>query len=400
MTRSTRTLLVVLGFSAAACGEVIYWGDLRSKDGGADGATGGPGGSAGEGTDDAGGASTGGASTGGLNAGIPAGPCRGVTPEVTNALCVSSIDLSLGAIATDTLVLLDGSAAMLEYLPGGSVSRWDGASMGLLDFIDENLGKAEDATLGLSVFGGMPEGSEQAECDSEDYATPVLELTNDRYMVQTVKAALSAALPRADQTMRPMLPALQGALSYMKAKLAEDPFRTGRVVLVSAGLPSACQDPISVEQIAEAASAALASEPRVWTFVVQLGGDFDLSAIAEAGSREDPFVIGSGHVGPELYNILHSLYFTTIGGCDLDLSDSAEQGLLENRTLSLITHFGPQERAEVKYRYGGERECDSTLGGWYYDDPWDPKAIKLCPCSCAAAKEAEWLQVLLCYKAL
>jgi hypothetical protein len=275
---------------------------------------------------------------------------------------------------------------MGETLPGGVLTRWEGVLRGLKAFVKGKLGKA-DATLGLTLFGA---DSPSDECEADTYATPAVAFDDTQEAFLMLLETLEPSQPAGD---RPLLPALQGALSY--ARPTPDPLRVKRVVVVTSGPPSACNE--SIEQVAEVASVAEAAGVR--TFVVQLGADFYLPEIASAGGTDLPFVISQGSVATDIYNILHNLYFNASMSCNFPVEEWAEAGVLQTQQLGVVFRY-PSEMG-VLPPLDSATECEESLtGGWYFDDPEDPRAIRLCDCSCAEMAEVAEVNILRCFRAL
>jgi hypothetical protein len=210
-------------------------------------------------------------------------------------------------------VMFDQSSSMGTALPGSTGTWWSAAQAGVMSFV--NNPKAAGTGVGLQFF---PYGGAVAPLSCQaSYATPEVEIG----LLPGNAAALSASIQtHAPTTFTPTGPALQGAITHMKAWGPAHPGRAPVVVLVTDGFPTEC-DPQQIADIALLARTAFESEPKVRTFVIGLedGGALgNLREIAVAGGSGAPILISGGDVGAQFVAAMLGISSSALQ-CDLAL---------------------------------------------------------------------------------
>jgi hypothetical protein len=114
--------------------------------------------------------------------------------------------------------------------------------------------------------------------------------------------------------------------------------------------------------------------------VIQLGTGFDLGPVAEAGQTEGAFRITGGDVVSAISDAIYDCVYSVTAdqACTAGLLPVADGTTPFDWSRTIVAVSGlllPQ--------VAGADSCDSTRGGWYYDDPAAPTQISLCSCSCA-----------------
>jgi hypothetical protein len=216
-------------------------------------------------------------------------------------------------------------------------------------------------------------GCAETSCTTADYVAPDVEI-----------GSLPGAEPAIAQVVDGRNPAggtatglaYSQAAQYVTGWAVNQPDQNVALVLIAAGEPSACE-PITTAGIAEA-GAALASGPAaIRTFVISLGDLPALDALAAAGGSEDAIAL----TGPDLA--------TALGA-------ALEQVRQESRSCAYsipVPSSGSVDPAKVNVRvHGSDHDLKQVSGagacapsgGWYYDDPQNPRKILLCHESCGA----------------
>jgi hypothetical protein len=235
-------------------------------------------------------------------------------------------------------------------------------------------------------------------CTPTKYATPDVALMTLPAGATALSASLAGHNP---DGYTPTGPALAGAISYAKARLASTPDHKVAVVLVTDGLPGgflpgfppAECTPSDVATIASTILApAATANPSILTFVVGIfnpntlegmAAPANLMSLATAGGTGSPVIIdvNSNTVTQQLQDALAKARTKAIA-CSYSIPPSTG-----GRTVD----FG---KVNVQYTNGsgmtvipnttGSAACDK--GGWYYDsDPAvkAPTQIIACPSTCA-----------------
>jgi Mg-chelatase subunit ChlD len=235
-------------------------------------------------------------------------------------------------------------------------------------------------------------------CTTSKYATPDVALMTLPAGAAALSASLTGHMP---DGYTPTGPALAGAITYAKARLASNPDRKVAVVLVTDGLPGGflpgfppaeCM-PSDVATIGSSILApAATANPPILTFVVGIFNKAtqegmmaptNLATLATAGGTVSPVIIDvtSNTVTQQLHDALQQAQTKAIA-CSYSIPPSTG-----GRTVD----FG---KVNVQYTSGGTTTIIKNTtgmsacsqGGWYYDsDPAvkAPTQIIACPSTCA-----------------
>ncbi len=288
------------------------------------------------------------------------------------------------AVRADLYLLMDRTVSMLWDVSGlgdgpapPGESRWDGVSEAIRQLAgDPSLA---DVGLGLQFFGADILASEELNCDTANYADPLVPVGD---ISETGEEILGAYDTMAEQLggLTPTLPALQGALAYA-ARVRAERGRPTAVVLVTDGQPTQCQEPISVSEIADEAESALWVDD-VATYVIGVGpGLFNLHRIAQSGGTGEAFLIEGGDVAEQFRSAI-----TTIANsgprCEFEIPTSVVPGEIDYDRVQLVYRPVGAEPEELPWVYHSGWCEHSPNGGWFYDSSTDPQRIGICDCSC------------------
>lgn len=324
--------------------------------------------------------SAGGGPPAGGAAGSPRGwpaRCPGVTPRSDPVEACESTELYVDPVPVDMYLMVDTSSSMLapcdEVATDAScTSRWEVLQQAVERFLDSVQEEDGDLWVGIQFFHYL----RTDDCSSDKYSSPLVAMGPVAQVREEILAAIAAQVPEGKS---PLLPALQGAIAHAKAHYQANPGRHTVVVLVTdGGMPSECG---SLEEIVDAAWDGASTEPAIETYVLGLDNRFNLARIAEMGGTAAPYMVEDGAAPDDMLSRLASIADPPLA-CEYQFPPKDSEGYQpdKNRVQVLHTPFsGPTEEIPYVESLGF---CEQ--GGWYYDDPRDPKQILTCPCTCSA----------------
>lgn len=223
--------------------------------------------------------------------------------------------------------------------------------------------------------------------DYDEAEVPIAELPG---VADEIQAALDSWDADGDDT--PTEPALTGAASYATAWATANPTHLVYIVLATDGEPLGCTYN-SIEGAATVAASAAAAAPPVNTFVIGVLYDDDeaenLNVIAEAGGTGSAYFVDNG--AQVTQDFIDALVQIRANGQCMFLIPEPEVGepAYDFVDVMLVDPDDETITQEVD-KVLDAASCDATTGGWYYDDPADPRMIVLCPATCDAVREQGW----------
>jgi hypothetical protein len=230
-------------------------------------------------------------------------------------------------------------------------------------------------------------------CDPLDYDEAEVAIAELPGVQGAFVGSLAAHGPNGAAT--PSEPAMIGAVSYATVWAQSNPTHLTYIVFATDGEPTGCSTN-SVNGTATAAQGAANANPPVKTFVIGVGTELgSLNQIAAAGGTGTAFLVDTGgDVTEQFITKLNEI--RALGACNFLIPVPAEGDPDFGKVnVALVDPDDPQS-SETIFQVPNEAACDPVAGGWYYDDPADPKVILLCPASCDEVKLSDWdVQVLL-----
>jgi hypothetical protein len=191
--------------------------------------------------------------------------------------------------------------------------------------------------------------------------------------------------------------ALHGIVAFTSAN--QDPSRRMIGVLITDGDPNQCQDSdlVALGRIPGDHNDATG----IPTFIVGMTG-------ATANSLETLARFGGAPEHAEFCDPTHATcHYWTVGDGAPDAFRDALQTIQQTATIPCeyaLPEVGSDQTldpglVQVKYTASGEEprefikvegrdDCDASLGGWFYDDPVNPRRILLCEESCDLANDS------------
>ncbi|MEM1033401.1 MAG: hypothetical protein AAGN82_23910 [Myxococcota bacterium] len=223
----------------------------------------------------------------------------------------------------------------------------------------------------LNICSG---GVSSDSCDSTDYGTPALPITELPMAAAGLQATMNGETPNGDST--PTGVALAGAREYATAWAAANPTHLTYILFATDGDPTGCAGDAQNE-----AAQALAATPPVRTFVIGVGPELGfLNGVAQAGGTNQAFLVDSGpNTTQQFLDALADIRNTGACKVQIPLPDQGQPDF-DLVNVTLVSAADPNARETVG-QVAGASAC-GTDDGWYYDDPQNPAFIELCPATC------------------
>jgi hypothetical protein len=328
----------------------------------------------------------GGQATGGV------APCHGLphVPRDSGAICAGTSS-SCDRIAIDLYLILDRNRSMSAPTHGGQSTRLADAAIAIEKFMTDEWVSTYPVQVGIQFFGISGGTVLTIDCDPWSYALPAVEIGPLGTVAPVITSLLDGLTPAGEA---PSVPALLGAIQRAGAWQAYHPLHETRVVVITDGVPTLCDDQSEASWLA-AAQAGLASDPPIRTHVFGLNAGasaYRLHDLAASGGTDHAVLIDDANLPSDLtaalvemlagFNPVPCEYWMPPPPNGL-VAISYDQVEFIDRTLG-----GGEEEVPYATSLAG---CSPTYGGWYYDrvpssDPNAPTPSKLilCPCTCAA----------------
>jgi hypothetical protein len=267
----------------------------------------------------------------------------------------------------DVLILLDRSGSMYG-------SNWNGSVAALKHFVTDPA--SDGVNVGLLYFPvDMP--LDGLVCNSSHYLNPSVPIGPLPQNAADLVKSIEGESPNGGST--PMYGALEGALFH--ATQRKDLFPTHKVIVVFAsdGDPNSCPGvQNSIPTIAQLAKAAL-DYNGVETYVIAIAGAsiLNLDQIAVAGGTSKSYDV-TGNIAQ--FSQKMAEIRTTAMACEYVIPAPPNNQPIEFDKVAVKHSSGAGVTAEIPHAQSAN---DCGVGpGWYYDNAFEPKKVKLCPASC------------------
>ncbi|HET9957682.1 MAG TPA: vWA domain-containing protein [Polyangiaceae bacterium] len=360
-------------------------GGNSSGGGGAGNTSGGKGGSVS--TSGGGKTSTGGSGSGNATNGGAVAACEGLPFDPDNDPSVEACEgyaFEAEVVPVDMFIMMDRSVSMNELVPGTQTRRWDALHDAVEAFV--NSDSIGSIGAGIGFFGISGAKDDTLDCSVERYAEPTVEIGPLSETGPDLVQAMADTVPGG---LTPTTPALQGAIQYAKGWAKGHPGRATVVVLVTDGYPTQCPDQPSISAIADAAREGYQGTPSIRSFVIGLAAGFNLNNIAQAGGTKSAYLVDEGDVTNTFTNALLNITNSKIA-CEYEMPTSSDVDMEVDPSKVQIIYKPASGGQEEVPRLDSVTQCAiNPNGGWYYDNPSDPRSIKVCPCTCSRFQAGE-----------
>jgi hypothetical protein len=354
-----------------------------SETGGSSGAAGANGSGGAAGSSGAGGTEAGASgSSGAADSGDDAiGECRGLpladAGTDSGAASCSGSTRSVDHVV-DLLFVLDRSISMGERVPPGQ-TRWEALRAAFSELAQTP--QLSGLKVGIQFFSLSGTANDTVDCNATNYATPAVPMGPLADVGDDILAAVTNRLPGG---LTPIVPAVQGSLTFARQWAQGGVDRAPAIVLVTDGYPTQCTtDPSAVAALVQNAYNAT---PSIRTFVIGAGANsaarFNLDSFARSGGTQSAFVVEDGNFARDFVDAVSKMAASLLA-CDFAIPPPPA-GQTLNPELVQLVYTAPASTAEEVPKVASSAACaQATNGGWYYDDPARPARIHVCPCTCS-----------------
>jgi hypothetical protein len=275
-------------------------------------------------------------------------------------------------VQLDIVILLDRSGSM--YGP-----NWTGATSALKQFVQDPA--SDGINVGLLYFpiDAPADGLVCNPLHYHDFAVPIGPLPQH---AANLVGSIDAELPNGGST--PMYGALEGALWAAAQQQMAEPNHKVILVFASDGDPNSCPGvQNSIPFIAGLAKTSFEGTA-VQTYVIAIAGAsvLNLDQIALAGGTNNAYDV-TGNIA-QFAQKMADIRASALA-CEYVIPDPPGNEPFELEKV-VVKHVAKDGSSNEIPRADGEADCGHAPG-WYFDNPLDPKKIKLCSESCNHAQQ-------------
>ena len=243
-------------------------------------------------------------------------------------------------------------------------------------------------------------GGSAVECEDARYEAPAVGFA----ALPAASLAVTRALHLKEPTGgTPMGPAVRGTLAHLRAQLAANPGRKVALILVSDGLPGACQRNDIPAVVADLGT-AFTGTPSIPSYVIGVfspnevtRAEMALNQLAMAGGTNQAFLLtANDDLNARLLEALNQIRGAVLA-CEYKIPEARMGGLDLGKVN--VRYTGGAGAENVGYVERAER-CDPMRGGWYYDvhpSQGTPSRILVCEATCARFKAEQNAKVELVF---
>lgn len=329
----------------------------------------------------AGGSGTSGSTGAGGSAGSGVGP-NDCPIQVSDA-CAGQTYVG-ETIPLDIYVMFDQSGSMLNVEQGG-VTRMDAVRTAVGQFLNDQA--SAGIGVGIGYFGYEPIG--QTTCDPADYQNADVPVNLLPDNAQPIIDSLAGREPTGET---PTGSAIRGACTYAKGYKLAHPGHEVVILLVTDGEPKApvtCGSDSGIgpccptlSDAVDATTECRSGNPGLKTYVLGVGPFLDnLGQIAIAGGTDKAYLVSGGDVASQVLDALNEIRAAASIPCELNLPEPPPGESLDPHQVNIVYTTNTCE-TKIIYNRTTSTACDTTEGGWYYDDPTAPSKITLCGKTC------------------
>jgi hypothetical protein len=255
---------------------------------------------------------------------------------------------------------------------------WEVMTDGITRFVGDQ--RSSGTGVGIRYFGYT--------CDPGEYAQPTVDVD----VLPKNASAIIASTRARRWSASPMLPALQGAITFDRTRARLHPEAKQVVALVSDGFAQDFTCPYSTQQLADAAHDGVIGFPSIETHVIAVGVNTTVSqpldqlieflgafnAIADAGGSGQAVTTEITGDAAGFSEALQRVRRNAMP-CEFAAPNAVALGDFGVARFPIATELP---------RVTNERGCDSQQG-WYYAIESSPTPVTLCPATCDWLREAD-----------
>lgn len=244
-----------------------------------------------------------------------------------------------------------------------------------------------DADCGPVVCGpcaspqpGFPKicgGAGGGTCNAADYAKPSVLIANLPGIAPIIKSSLDNTSPSGGT---PTSAALDGAITYTKQWMTQNPSAVGVTVFASDGEPSGCDE--NLQNIYAIAAAGLSGTPSVKTFVIGVGTQLtNLNGIASAGGTGQAYLVDTNAGAQDQFLQAMNAIRGAALSCAYLIPPPPANEMIDYGTIN-VQYTAEGGMAELIPQVSSLAGCPADGKAWYYDNKMPPQQILLCPSTC------------------
>jgi hypothetical protein len=285
-------------------------------------------------------------------------------------------------IPVDIYVMFDQSGSMAT--PVGAGTRLDAVRTAAANFLTSP--ESHGLGVGIGYFGHLPIGN--TSCNPADYAAPAVPIAALPDGAARLLDSLNRVVPTGET---PTGAAIRGACGYAQEYKRSHPAHAVFLLLMTDGVPEA---PVSMtrgcaptlDDAVEAATACRTGGPPVKTYVLGVGPSLqNLEQITRAGGTDKTYLVEGGNVSEQVLAALNQIRLAASILCELQIPAPPTGKFLDFNYVNLLYTDHRGQRTAL-FNTGDSAGCSVSGGGWYYDDPAQPKKILLCENTCSLVK--------------
>jgi len=314
--------------------------------------------------------------------GSPVEPTFQDTRPLTETTACVANSVPAGVPPLALIFAIDRSGSMIK----DRSNRWNAAADAVRSFLNSPAIRGVHASLTFFPLNGDTKES----CVKAPYVEPQVSMRaapNEAF----ANALKSEAPSRSDQHwFTPMRDALEGAMDYAErvasdlASPASGSFRgTRAIVLVTDGLPNGCEDAEKFDRVTAIAKRGL---PSVRTYVIGVGDQLEkLNDLAEAGGTRKANLVADNGVAALESKIKEALEAIRGNATECSYAIPAPP---DGKTFDRNKVNVSVSKKDSKTNLLHNATCAGGTG-WSFDNPSNPRTIRLCEATCNDAQKAD-----------
>jgi hypothetical protein len=299
-------------------------------------------------------------------------------------------------VPLDLYIMFDQSLSMSCPTASGG-TRWEAVKAALSSFVQDP--GASGIGVGIQYFG-LGDIPVLSSCDVAVYVNPDVEIGALPPNAQPIVDSLNRHGPA---TTTSTGPALQGAVQHAQTWKSQNPGHAVAVILVTDGQPNSCGD---VPAVVSAAQAAVSGGIPVYVVGVISPGvtcepaildpnppnQADLDAVAQAGGTGQAFIVDAAQDAEQQFLAkMNQIRGQAQVPCEYQIPPATPDKPFDPHLVNV--QYTQSGTPTIVYAVPDQSACDPAQGGWYFDNPADPKRLLLCPTTCNTVTTVTGLSV-------